>query len=252
MDVSPDEQTQGEILDKEKFHDVYKLVEEDGLPYFARLNGRGEVELYLVFETVDAFSEQTRDAVSVEFKTYQNKLLAVIWTLTDPLQPLGFPLSFDIRAVDERFVALTILQQPFTTLHYLAYENGQMTHIYSEDVKSGEFITVIGSNGAGKSTMMNMISGGMIPDKGFQKGRVYPCRLTGNAAICKELDPSNVNVGTRVRFFSNQGRIFFQIIPQIVHNGAVLKPDLLCTLVRFKIVGRLGAGHELSDRCNPM
>lgn len=34
------------------------------------------------------------------------------------------------------------------------------------DVKPGEFITVIGSNGAGKSTMMNMISGGMIPDRG--------------------------------------------------------------------------------------
>jgi len=34
------------------------------------------------------------------------------------------------------------------------------------NVKPGEFITVIGSNGAGKSTMMNMISGGMIPDSG--------------------------------------------------------------------------------------
>lgn len=132
--LSPDESTQGEVLDKEKYHDLYKLVEEDGLPYFTRLNGHGEVELYLVFETVDAFSEQTRDAVSIEFKTYQNKLLAVIWTLTDPLQPLGFPLSFDIRSAEERFMALTILQQPFTYLHYLAYEDGQMTHIYSEDI----------------------------------------------------------------------------------------------------------------------
>ncbi|MGZ0050216.1 ABC transporter ATP-binding protein [Brevibacillus gelatini] len=33
-------------------------------------------------------------------------------------------------------------------------------------VKPGEFITVIGSNGAGKSTMMNMISGGLFPDSG--------------------------------------------------------------------------------------
>jgi len=118
--LSPDESTQGEVLDKEKYHDLYKLVEEDGLPYFTRLNGHGEVELYLIFETVDAFSEQTRDAVSIEFKTYQNKLLAVIWTLTDPLQPLGFPLSFDIRSAEERSMALTILQQPFTFLHYLA------------------------------------------------------------------------------------------------------------------------------------
>jgi len=131
---SPDAGTQGEVLDREQYDDLYQLVEEEGLPYFARLNGRGEVELYLVFETVDAFSEQTKDAVSVEFKTYQNKLLAVIWTLSDPLQPLGFPLSFDIRSAEERSVALTILHQPFTALHYLAFEERQLTHIYSEAI----------------------------------------------------------------------------------------------------------------------
>ncbi len=30
----------------------------------------------------------------------------------------------------------------------------------------GDFVTVIGSNGAGKSTMMNIISGGILPDQG--------------------------------------------------------------------------------------
>lgn len=34
------------------------------------------------------------------------------------------------------------------------------------DLKAGDFVTVIGSNGAGKSTMMNMISGALIPDLG--------------------------------------------------------------------------------------
>ncbi|MEK3887576.1 ABC transporter ATP-binding protein [Bacillus sp. FSL K6-3431] len=33
-------------------------------------------------------------------------------------------------------------------------------------LKSGDFVTVIGSNGAGKSTMMNMISGALTPDIG--------------------------------------------------------------------------------------
>ncbi|MBE1554035.1 ABC transporter ATP-binding protein [Sporosarcina limicola] len=33
-------------------------------------------------------------------------------------------------------------------------------------LKPGDFVTVIGSNGAGKSTMMNMISGALIPDFG--------------------------------------------------------------------------------------
>lgn len=33
-------------------------------------------------------------------------------------------------------------------------------------LKSGDFVTVIGSNGAGKSTMLNMISGSLTPDIG--------------------------------------------------------------------------------------
>lgn len=33
-------------------------------------------------------------------------------------------------------------------------------------LKPGDFVTVIGSNGAGKSTMMNMISGALTPDHG--------------------------------------------------------------------------------------
>lgn len=34
------------------------------------------------------------------------------------------------------------------------------------DLKEGDFVTVIGSNGAGKSTMLNMISGALTPDFG--------------------------------------------------------------------------------------
>ena len=34
------------------------------------------------------------------------------------------------------------------------------------ELKSGDFVTVIGSNGAGKSTMLNMISGALSPDLG--------------------------------------------------------------------------------------
>lgn len=33
-------------------------------------------------------------------------------------------------------------------------------------LKPGDFVTIIGSNGAGKSTMMNMISGALTPDFG--------------------------------------------------------------------------------------
>jgi hypothetical protein len=132
--VSPSAQTQGNVLEPDVFADLYRLAGEEGLPYFARLNAAGQVELFLVFESVDAFSESTLDAVSVEFKAYQNKLLAVIWTLSDPQNPLGFPLSFDIKQPTERYMALRMLEQPKTLIHYLSYEGGQLTHIYSEAI----------------------------------------------------------------------------------------------------------------------
>ncbi len=40
------------------------------------------------------------------------------------------------------------------------------------ELTSGDFVTVIGSNGAGKSTMLNMISGALTPDFGTLKLRV--------------------------------------------------------------------------------
>ncbi|WP_400164817.1 hypothetical protein ACAF76_006035 [Brevibacillus sp. TJ4] len=131
---SPSRDTLGEVLDRETFFDLYELADAQGLPYFARLNAAGEVELFLVFESVDAFSEQTRDAVSLEFKTYRQNLLAVIWTLSDPLQPLGFPLAFDIAKEEDRYMALTMLDQPHIRLHYMAYEQGSLTHIYTEPI----------------------------------------------------------------------------------------------------------------------
>ncbi|MDI2589102.1 ABC transporter ATP-binding protein [Psychrobacillus sp. NEAU-3TGS] len=46
-----------------------------------------------------------------------------------------------------------------------ADEKIALDHINLE-LKAGDFVTVIGSNGAGKSTMLNMISGALTPDFG--------------------------------------------------------------------------------------
>lgn len=132
--ITPSPQTLGEALPLEAFSDLYRLVKEEGLPYFARLTAAGYVELFLVFESIDAFSEATRDAVSIEFKTYQQKLLAIIWTLSDPLHPLGFPLSFDIHKPEDRYMALRIAEQEETLIHYVAYADERITHIYTEAV----------------------------------------------------------------------------------------------------------------------
>ncbi|WP_139490157.1 hypothetical protein [Brevibacillus dissolubilis] len=131
---SPTAETMGELLDRAAFLDLYETAIVEGIPYFARINGTGDVELYLVFESVDAFSEATDESVSVEFKTYQNKLLAVIWTLSDPENPLGFPLTFDVHNERERYMAYRLVEQAETAIYYLAPEQERLLHIFSETV----------------------------------------------------------------------------------------------------------------------
>ncbi|RPF52046.1 ABC transporter ATP-binding protein [Aquisalibacillus elongatus] len=36
----------------------------------------------------------------------------------------------------------------------------------SQELNSGDFVTIIGSNGAGKSTLLNMLAGSLLPDEG--------------------------------------------------------------------------------------
>ncbi len=124
--------TLGEVLDPRVFTDLYRLVRDEGLPYFARLDSRDEVELYLVFESIDAFTAAARDAATIEFKTYRQKLLAIIWTMDDPHNPLGFPLAFEIDKSEDRYKALRLIEQPTVTIHYLVYADEQITHLFSE------------------------------------------------------------------------------------------------------------------------
>ena len=49
------------------------------------------------------------------------------------------------------------------------------------DIAPGQFVTVIGSNGAGKSTMLKCLSGHVVPDEGsvVLRGATSPaCRST--------------------------------------------------------------------------
>lgn len=135
---SPSERTITRALSKDAFSDLYELVHEQGLSYFPRINAEGDVELYLVFESIDAFTQSTHAEVYVEFKTYQDKLLAIIWTLNDPQNPLGFPIPFHIPTDQDRYMALRLLEQKQTWIHYLAYPTNQIIHIYSEAIQLPE------------------------------------------------------------------------------------------------------------------
>ncbi|MFM1653993.1 hypothetical protein ACI7RC_18100 [Brevibacillus sp. B_LB10_24] len=133
--ASPSEETLGEILPPGPFADVYRAGKVDGLPCFARLNAAGAVELYLVFESIDAFSELTEGAVTADWKTYQRRLLAVIWTRNDPVQPLGFPLSFDMTAEQDQQMVRGLLEQPQTQLFHLALLDDQLIHVFTDEIR---------------------------------------------------------------------------------------------------------------------
>ena len=61
----------------------------------------------------------------------------------------------------------------------------------SLQIKSGEFVTIIGGNGSGKSTSMNIISGVMKPDKG--------------SVLLNQVDITNLSEYQRAAYF---GRVF--------------------------------------------
>lgn len=131
---SPSHETISQALPLKPFADLYVRVRDEGLTYFPRIDSQGNVELYLVFESIDDFSSATHGQVYLEFKSYLDKLLAIIWTLDDPLNPLGFPIRFQIQERMDRYMALRLLDQEQTWIHYVAFVDQEMIHIYSEAI----------------------------------------------------------------------------------------------------------------------
>ena len=50
-------------------------------------------------------------------------------------------------------------------------------------IPSGQFVTVIGSNGAGKSTVLGALAGDVIPDRGTVGDRARRSRLGGPGGL---------------------------------------------------------------------
>ncbi|SFE72411.1 ABC transporter ATP-binding protein [Alteribacillus iranensis] len=58
------------------------------------------------------------------------------------------------------------LSQVFLTFNEGTMDEKKALQHVNLDLKHGDFLTIIGSNGAGKSTMMNIVSGSLLPDAG--------------------------------------------------------------------------------------
>ena len=52
------------------------------------------------------------------------------------------------------------------TFNYGTPNEKQLFNGFNLEIKKGEFIGVVGSNGSGKTTMLNIISGNVMPDAG--------------------------------------------------------------------------------------
>ncbi|QDX95509.1 hypothetical protein EEL31_13495 [Brevibacillus laterosporus] len=129
---SPDVHTSGEVLSIETYVSLYQIVNEEGYPCFGRINEQGVSEIYLVFEDIDAFSQAVEGVSTVEFRTYEEKLLLIVWTKSDAIAPLGFPLSFTPHVTVERTWLHALLEQPNLELFFLAREQGMLVHIFTE------------------------------------------------------------------------------------------------------------------------
>jgi len=124
--------TIGEWLQKGEYMDLYEEIWEQGNRYFSRQGGNGDVDLVIVFQDIEDFSESTTSQTTIDFQRHKDRLFLVVWTLNDLSNPLGFPIPFSISEPDELHKLEKIKEQSKVWIHYLALEDEQLIHIYSE------------------------------------------------------------------------------------------------------------------------
>ena len=59
---------------------------------------------------------------------------------------------------------------------------------FNLSIKKGQFVSVVGSNGSGKTSMLNIVCGSITPDSGkiLIEGQILPKKK--NTVVCAELD----------------------------------------------------------------
>ncbi|WP_134700220.1 hypothetical protein [Ammoniphilus sp. YIM 78166] len=132
MKVPLSKQTVGCILDEPRFSDLYFLIREEGQLYFSREDSLGKMDIIIVFDNIDDFTESSGSNILLECKTYKDRMIFVVWTLTDPENPLGFPIAFSMTDRVEREQFRRLIEQEQVWIHYLAIEEESLIHIFSE------------------------------------------------------------------------------------------------------------------------
>lgn len=129
----------GQWLSRDEYPDLYEEVWEQGNRYFYRQGENGNIDLVLVFQDIEDFSESTESQTTIEIQRHKDRIFLVVWTLHDLTNPLGFPIPFSISNGDELEELKIMMAQSKVWIHYLAMEEDQPIHVYSESVQLPKF-----------------------------------------------------------------------------------------------------------------
>jgi len=124
--------TVGNILERNLHADLYKEVSEENNRYFSRRGPSGDIELIIAFDDIDDFSNSTHSNVMIDFQSYKDRFFLTVWTETDPEKPLGFPIKFQLSEEADVEKLKLIFNQEKIWIHYLATENEELIHVFSE------------------------------------------------------------------------------------------------------------------------
>jgi hypothetical protein len=124
--------TCGEVLVKDQYFDIYRDVFEEDRRYFARWNESETLDLILAFQSIEDFSESSKSKTTLEFNRHADQFLLIVWTLTDPQNPLGFPIKFNLQDNLQHKAITQLLDQSQLWVHCLASEDEHLVHVYSE------------------------------------------------------------------------------------------------------------------------
>jgi hypothetical protein len=142
-------QTMSELLDQDLYVDLYDDVLNEDKRYYVRPDTNNRLDIVISFHTIDEFSRDFRETCQLDFQSYRDRFLLIAWTSSDPKNPLGFPIQFDMTSQEDYEIIDAFLDQEDVFVHYLSTDEDLLIHVYSE---------VISLSGADKKLARSVIA----------------------------------------------------------------------------------------------
>ena len=143
-------ETMSELLDQDLYADLYDDVLNEDKRYYVRPDTNNRLDIVISFHTIDEFGKDFRESCQLDFQSYRDRFLLIAWTSSDPKNPLGFPIQFEMNSQEEYEIIDSFLEQDDVAVHYLSTEDDLLIHVYSE---------VISLSATDKQLARNVIAG---------------------------------------------------------------------------------------------